>query len=131
MKTKMLNYQFSQSLFLISLLIFFILGLGSVALANGEVTVTSVSNVVLVVVICLGGLISLLGAIMVFRGIGGKSDVDLALSKKGKISFKKVSQGVVVIIVGALILLGALYLGQQKRTITGKRIDLKRGEVLH
>jgi O-antigen/teichoic acid export membrane protein len=129
MKRKILNYQFSQSLFLISLLISFILGLASVALANGSVTETSVNNVVLIAVICLGGLISLLGAIMVFRGIGGKSDVDLALSEKKKISFKKVSQGVVVIIVGALILIGALYLGQQKRTITGKTVDLNHGKV--
>ncbi len=128
MKTKMINYKFSQSLVFLSLLVLFMLGLDSVSLANdASVTETSVSSVVLVVVICLGGLISLLGAIMVFRGIGGKSDVDLALSKKGLISFKKVSQGVVVIIVGALILLGALYLGQQKRTITGNRIDLERG----
>ena len=73
-------------------LIFFMLGLSSVALANGEISETSVNNFVVLVVIGLGGLIAVLGVLMVFRGIGGKADVDLALSKRGQISFKKVSQ---------------------------------------
>ena len=127
---KIKNLLTCRLLVLFGFSIFSMLGSSSLALANGVFTETYVSDIVLIVVIVLGGFIALLGAIMVFRGIGGEADVDVSTGEK-QISFKKVSQGVVVIIVGALILLGALYLGQHERTISGKKIDFERGTAEH
>lgn len=110
---------------------FLILFFSDYVFANGKVTETSANPIILLIVAAMGGIVAILGAMMIFRGIGGKADVNLSVSEHKQITFKKVGQGVVVIIIGALILMSTLYFGQQKRDIEGKKIDLKEETVEH
>ena len=116
---------------ILPLICFLILFFSDSVFANGKVTETSANMFILLIVAAIGGIVTILGAMMIFRGIGGKADVNISVSEHKKITFKKVGQGVVVIIIGALILISALYFGQQKRDIEGKKIDLKEETVNH
>lgn len=102
---------------------------------NGEITETEYSTalsegttIVRIIVAVLGGLVVVLGFIVALKGVGGKADIELALSEKRRLSFKKVSQGVVIVIVGAAILVAAVYLLPEKkkeRVIKGEEIELE------
>ena len=124
----------SDLLTLLSTLLFFA-GVG-VALANGEVTETQFSTslseatgIVRIIVAVFGGLIGVLGIVLAFRGVGGTADVSMSVSEHRKLSMKRVSQGVVITLIGAAILIGALYLLPEKRTerqVKGKDITIER-----
>lgn len=93
------------------------------AVEDGEVTeteystsLTEATGVVRIIVAIFGGLIGVLGIVVAVKGVAGKSDVSLALSEQKKIAFKNVSQGAVMTIIGAAILLGATYLLPEKRS---------------
>ncbi len=93
------------------------------ALANGEVietqfstSISEATGIVRALVAVFGGLIGLLGIVVAFRGVGGTADVSMSLSEHKKLSMKRVSQGVVITLIGAAILIGALYLLPEKRT---------------
>jgi hypothetical protein len=113
----------------------FLAGVG-VALANGEVTETQFSTslsestgIVRIIVAVFGGLIGVLGIVLAFRGVGGTADVSMSVSEHRKLSMKRVSQGVVITLIGAAILIGALYLLPEKRTerqVKGKDITIER-----
>ena len=119
---------------LVVLLIFFLVVNG--VLANGEVTETQYSTslseatgIVRIIVAVFGGIIGLLGIVVAFRGVGGTADVSMSVSEHRKLSLKRVSQGVVITLIGAAILIGALYLLPEKRTerqIKGKEITIER-----
>lgn len=119
---------------LIAFIVLVVLAVG--ALANGEITAIEFSTsllkttgVVRIIVAIFGGLIGLLGILVVVKGVAGKSDVSISLSKHQKIVFKRVTQGVVITIIGAAILLAAVYLLPEKRTerhITGKEMTIER-----
>lgn len=107
--------------------------------ANGDITDTEYSTslseatgIVRIIVSIFGGLIGILGIYIAFKGLAGKSDVSIGLGKHKKIEFKRVSQGVVITIIGAAILITALYLLPEKkreRVISGKEIIIeKNGE---
>ena len=105
-------------------------------LANGEVTETEFSTslseatgIVRVVVALFGGLIGILGIVVAYRGIGGTADVSMSVSEHRKLSMKRISQGVVITLIGAVVLIGALYFLPEKKTerhITGKEITIER-----
>lgn len=124
----------SKLLPLLTGLLFFA-GVG-VALANGEVTETQFSTslseatgIVRVIVAVFGGLIGVLGIVLAFRGVGGTADVSMSVSEHRKLSMRRVSQGVVITLIGAAILIGALYLLPEKRTerqVKGKDITIER-----
>lgn len=128
---------FLQSIgsFLVVLLLFFSVVNG--VLANGEVTETQYSTslseatgIVRIIVAVFGGIIGVLGIVVAFRGVGGKADVSVSVSEHKKLSLKRVSQGVVITLIGAAILIGALYLLPEKRTerqIKGKEITIEHG----
>jgi hypothetical protein len=119
---------------LVVLLAFFSVANGE--LANGEVTETQYSTslseatgIVRIIVAVFGGIIGVLGVVVAFRGVGGTADVSMSVSEHRKLSLKRVSQGVVITLVGAAILIGALYLLPEKRTerqIKGKDITIER-----
>ncbi|MDR4504925.1 MAG: hypothetical protein MRK01_09080 [Candidatus Scalindua sp.] len=105
-------------------------------LANGEVTETEYSTslseatgIVRIIVAVFGGVIGVLGIVVAFRGIGGTADVSVSVSEHRNLSMKRVSQGVVITLIGAGILIGALYLPPEKKTerrIKGKEITIDR-----
>lgn len=107
-----------------------------VVLANGEVTETQFSTglseatgIVRVIVAVFGGLIGVLGIVVAFRGVGGTADVSMSVSEHRTLSMKRISQGVVITLIGASILIGALYLLPEKRTerqVKGKDITIER-----
>lgn len=113
----------------------FFAGVG-IALANGEVTETQFSTslseatgIVRVIVAVFGGLIGVLGIVLAFRGVSGTAEVSMSVSEHRKLSMKRVSQGVVITLIGAAILIGALYLLPEKRTerqVKGKDITIER-----
>jgi len=120
--------------FFIVFLVFFCV-VGGV-LANGVVTETEYSTslseatgIVRIIVAVFGGVIGLLGIVVAFRGIGGTADVSVSVSEHRKLSMKRISQGVVITIIGAAILIGALYFLPDKKTerqIMGKEITIER-----
>jgi len=120
--------------FLMVFLVFFCV-VGGV-LANGEVTETEYSTslseatgIVRIIVAVFGGLISVLGIVVAFRGVGGTADVSMSVSEHRKLSMKRISQGVVITLIGATILISALYLLPEKKTerqIKGKEITIER-----
>lgn len=119
---------------LVVLLAFFLVVNG--VLANGEVTETQYSTslseatgIVRIIVAAFGGIIGVLGIVVAFRGVGGTADVSMSVSEHKNLSLKRVSQGVVITLIGAAILIGALYLLPEKRTerqIKGKDITIER-----
>lgn len=119
---------------LVVLLLFFLVVNG--VFANGEVTETQYSTslseatgIVRIIVAVFGGIIGVLGIVVAFRGVGGTADVSMSVSEHRKLSLKRVSQGVVITLIGAAILIGALYLLPEKRTerqIKGKEITIER-----
>jgi hypothetical protein len=128
---------FAVSLFCVGVLL---VGLGAheMAFANGKVTETQYSTslseatgIVRIVVAVFGGLIGLLGIVVAAKGVAGKADVELSVSEHRSLSFKRISQGVVITVVGAGILVAALYLLPEKRTereVTGTDITIERGQ---
>ncbi|BBO17240.1 conserved hypothetical protein [Candidatus Brocadia pituitae] len=118
---------------LVVLLLFFLVVNG--VLANGEVTETQYSTslseatgMVRIIVAVFGGIIGVLGIVVALRGVGGTADVSMSVSEHRKLSLKRVSQGVVITLIGAAILIGALYLLPEKRTerhIKGKEIIIE------
>lgn len=119
---------------LVVLLIFFSVVNG--VLANGEVSeiqystsLSEATGIVRIIVAVFGGIIGVLGIVVAFRGVGGTADVSMSVSEHRKLSLKRVSQGVVITLIGAAILIGALYLLPEKRTerqIKGKEITIER-----
>jgi hypothetical protein len=104
--------------------------------ANGGVRETEYSTslseatgLVRIIVAAFGGLIGLLGILLAFKGATAKAEVSVSVSEHHKIVFKRVSQGVVITIIGAAILIAAVYLLPEKRSereITGKEIEIER-----
>ena len=124
----------SFSPFIMVFLLFFFVVSG--VLANGEVTETEYSTslseaagIVRVIVAIFGGIIGVLGIVVAYRAVGGTADISMSVSEHRKLSMKKISQGVVITLIGAAILIGALYLLPEKKTerqITGKEIIIER-----
>jgi len=135
MEGKMHKKHFLQSIgpLLVVLLLFFLVVNG--VLANGEVTETQYSTslseatgIVRIIVAVFGGIIGVLGIVVALRGVGGTAEVSMSVSEHRKLSLKRVSQGVVITLIGAAILIGALYLLPEKRTerhIKGKEIIIE------
>lgn len=62
------------------------------------------------VVAVLGGLLTFLGFIAVFRGVTAPAEVSINIANLGEFKFSKVGQGIVLAIIGAIILISSLYL---------------------
>jgi hypothetical protein len=106
------------------------------ALANGSVreteystSLTEATGIVRIIVAVFGGLIGVLGIVVALKGVGGAADVSASVGKSAKLSMKRVSQGVVLTLIGAAVLVGALYFLPDKKTereLTGKEISIER-----
>jgi hypothetical protein len=106
------------------------------AVANGSMheteystSLTEATGIVRIVVAVFGGLIGILGIVVAIKGVAGTADVSGSLSKYGKFSMKRVSQGVVITLIGAAVLIAALYFLPEKKTereLTGKEISIER-----
>jgi hypothetical protein len=109
------------------------------AFANGKITetefstsLTEATGIVRIIVAVFGGLIGVLGIAVAAIGIGGKADVTMSLSEHKKLSLTRVSQGVVITVIGAAILVAAVYLLPEKRTereVSGKEITIERDQT--
>ena len=123
----------SISPFIVLSLVFFFVA--AEVLANGEVTnieyptgITEAAGIVRVIVAVFGGVIGVLGIVVAIRGVGGTADVSMSVSEHKNLSMKRVSQGVVITLIGAAILISALYLLPEKKTerhIKGKEIIIE------
>ena len=113
-----------------------LLALGDAALANGSLretefstSLTEATGVVRIIVAVFGGAIGVLGIFVAFKGAGGMADVAASVSRSAKFSMKRVSQGVVITLIGAAILVSALYFLPDKRTervLSGKEVTIER-----
>ena len=112
--------------------------LNDFAFANGSVreteystSLTEATGVVRIVVAVFGGLIGILGIFVAMRGVAPAADVSGSVAGVGKLSMKRVSQGVVITLIGAAVLVGALYFLPEKRSereLAGKSITIERDE---
>lgn len=106
------------------------------ALANGSVreieystSLSEATGIVRIIVAVFGGLIGLLGIVVAFKGVGRAADVSATIGKHASVSMKRVGQGVVLTVIGAAVLIGALYFLPDKKTereLAGKEITVER-----
>src|SRR5712692_3693698 len=106
----------------------------SLAGANGTITETEYSTslaeatgIVRIIVAIAGGVVAVLGIVVALRNIGGTAGVEISVSEQKKLAFKNISQGVVIVLIGAAMLVAAVYLlpeKQRERHITGKEITV-------
>jgi hypothetical protein len=92
--------------------------------ANGQVTETvySTDAVVRILIAAIGGVLAVLGVVLAFKNAMLTSDVSLSRSS---VEFRKISQGVVIALLGVAVLIAGLYLLPDKTSvtdITGKEI---------
>jgi len=102
---------------------------GSVRETEYSTSLTEATGVVRIVVAVFGGLIGVLGIVVALKGVGGAADVSASVGKHANLSMKRVSQGVVLTLIGAAVLVGALYFLPDKKTereLTGKEISIER-----
>jgi hypothetical protein len=114
-----------------------LLALAGAAAANGSLretefstSLTEATGIVRIIVAAFGGAIGLLGIVVAFKGVGGTADVSGSVSRNAKLSMKRVSQGVVITLIGAAILVSALYFLPDKRServLSGKEVSVERG----
>lgn len=107
-----------------------------IVLANGTVreteystSLTEATGIVRVIVAVFGGFIGVLGIVVALKGVGEGADVSASIGRDAKLSMKRVSQGVVLTLIGAAVLVGALYFLPEKKTereLTGKEISIER-----
>jgi len=126
----------TQWLTLVTVLFVFVIGMAGLAYGNGTVKETEFSTslseatgIVRIIVAVFGGLIGLLGILVALKGVAGKADISVSLSEHRSLSMKRVSQGVVITLIGAAVLVGALYFLPEKKTereLTGKEIVIER-----
>ena len=126
----------SRSLAAVALLLLCGIGMLNLAYGNGAVRETEYSTslseatgIVRIIVAVFGGLIGLFGIVVAFKGAAGKADLSVSVSEHRSLSMKRVSQGVVITLIGAAVLVGALYFLPEKRTereLTGKEITIER-----
>ncbi len=90
--------------------IFIFLVAPSLALANVTTESSPGASYLFLLVAVFGGIIALLGIFLAFRGVKSPSDVTIKIPGGGEVKFSKVGQGAVVAIIGAIILISALYL---------------------
>jgi len=106
----------------------------SLAGANGTITETEYSTslaeatgIVRIIVAIAGGVVAVLGIVVALRNIGGTAGVEISVSEQKKMKIKNISQGVVIVLIGAAMLVAAVYLlpeKQRERHITGKEITV-------
>ena len=95
----------------------FLLTSFSFANGTGQITEYYTDPTVRVIVAILGGLISVLGIVVVLKGIGDQSDVEISMRDQAQFKFKRISQGVVIVLVGAAILIAAVYFLPEKTRV--------------
>ena len=111
------------------------LALAEPVFANGRISEEAewASTIVAIIIVIAGGLISLLGVYIVSRRHRGSSDVAIKIGPKLEMKMTKLTQGVVIVLLGVIVLVvGLLYLpsNKTKRTVEGERILLdERGRV--
>ena len=100
-----------------------------VALANGHITETvySTNAFIRIFIAAIGGVLAALGVFLAFKNATAVSDVSLSRSTNDgfSIQFKKISQGVVIALLGVIVLITGLYLLPDKTAVTettGKEI---------
>ena len=126
----------SRSLAAVALLLLCGIDMLNLAYGNGTVRETEYSTslseatgIVRIIVAVFGGLIGLLGIVVALKGAAGKADLSVSVSEHRSFSMKRVSQGVVITLIGAAVLVGALYFLPDKKTereLTGKEITIER-----
>ena len=81
-----------------------------------------------IIIAVIGGIIALLGIILAFRGVTSPAEVSIKIPNIGAFKFNKVSQGVVLAIIGAIILVSVLYLYPTTTTKTITETTTTEGE---
>jgi len=91
------------------------------ALANGEETTTeySANAWIRTVIAVIGGVIAVLGIVLAFKNATALSDVGVSGSREKGINLhlKKVSQGVIITLLGVVVLVAGLYLLPDKSVV--------------
>ncbi|GEM_PF-2681551 len=71
-----------------------------------------------IVVTVLGGIIAFMGIILAFRGVTSPADISFKIPNIGTFKLSKIGQGIVLVVIGAIILIFALYLSPTTITKT-------------
>jgi hypothetical protein len=97
-----------------SVYIFFV----ALNLAWAAVEPSKGASYLFIVAAVLGGIIALLGIILAFRGVKSPTKVSIKIPGVGAFKVNKIGQGVVLVIIGAIILVSTLYLYPKTTTKT-------------
>jgi hypothetical protein len=92
---------------------------------NGHRTITEYSSgslnsgntIIRIIIAVIGGLISVLGILLAFKNAGALSDVNVSLTNHS-LQFKRISQGVVIALLGVIVLIVGLYVLPDKAMVT-------------
>jgi hypothetical protein len=135
-KRRIAMKQISKSILSSCSVLFLLAGLSVSGLVHGMVNETEYSTslseaagIVRIIVAAFGGIIGVLGIVVTLKGVGDTADVSMSVAEHKSLSMKRVSQGVVITLIGAAILIGALYLLPEKKTerqIKGEEIRIER-----
>lgn len=106
------------------------------ALANGEITTReeTISFIVPLVISLLGGIVAILGIYVAAKGGRGTSNLRITFGKHKTLSLTKLTQGVVIVFIGAAILTAGLYNlpgTKKEETIKAKVIEEKDGKKIY
>jgi len=100
--------------------------------ANGEITTheETTSTVVALVICVIGGVIAILGIVVAAKGGRASSDLEIKFGENKTLKLSKLTQGVVIVLVGAAVLIAGLYnlpKTTKQETIKAKTIEEKDG----
>ena len=100
---------------------------------NGEITTReeTTSTVVALVICVIGGIIAILGIIVAARGGRASSNLEIKFGENKTLKLSKLTQGVVIVLIGAAILIAGLYnlpKHTKQETIKAKTIEEKDGK---
>ncbi len=106
------------------------------AFANGEIVTReeSTSIVVPLIISALGGAVAILGVLLAARGGRAASGLRITFGKDKTLTLTKLTQGVVIVLIGAAILIAGLYnlpKTKKEETIKAKTIEEKDGKKIY
>ncbi len=104
--------------------------------ANGEITTheETTSTAVALAICVIGGIIAILGIIVAARGGRASSNLEIKFGENKTLTLNKLTQGVVIVLIGAGILIAGLYnlpKHTREETIKAKTIEEKDGKRIY
>lgn len=108
----------------------------SIGWTNGVITSheETTSIVVPIVISLIGGIIAILGIFIAAKGGRASSNLEIKFGENKKLTLTRLTQGVVIVIIGAAILIAGLYnlpTTKKEKTVKAKTIEERDGKVIY